>query len=56
MTYGGGAGGADVFVIDTSSVIQVRQVMSQATTPKVTAVYARLIALAQRGVCVSREP
>jgi hypothetical protein len=50
MTYGGGAGGADVFVIDTSSVIQVRQVMSQATTPKVTAVYARLIALAQRGV------
>jgi len=44
-----GAGAGQVFVVDTSSIIQVRQLMSQETRAKVTAVYARLIGFAQRG-------
>ncbi len=48
---GGRAGAADVFVVDTSSIIEVRQkIMAQQMTARVTAVYARLIELAQRGV------
>ena len=46
----GRAGSGQVFVVDTSSIIQVRQIMAQQTRPKVTAVYAKLIGLAQRGV------
>jgi hypothetical protein len=47
----GGAGSADVFVVDTSSIIEVRQkIMAQQTTAKVTAVYAKLITFARRGV------
>lgn len=45
----GGASARQVFVVDTSSIIQVRQLMSQETRPTVTAVYAKLISLAQRG-------
>jgi uncharacterized protein DUF4411 len=46
----GGAGAGQVFVVDTSSIIQVRQLMSQEKRERVTTVYARLIGLAQRGV------
>ena len=49
-TRGGRAGSADVYVIDTSSVIQVRPIMAQQTRARVTAAYARLIALAHTGV------
>jgi hypothetical protein len=48
---GGRAGAADVFVVDTSSIIEVRQkIMAQQTMERVTAVYGKLIMLAQRGV------
>lgn len=46
----GRAGAGELFVVDTSSIIQVRQIMAQQTRPKITAVYAKLISLAQRGV------
>ena len=40
-------GGGEVFVIDTSSVIEVRRLMSQERTTNVTAVYTQLIRLAK---------
>ena len=40
----------EVFVVDTSSIIQVRQLMAQEPKTRVTAVYAKLIGLSQRGV------
>lgn len=43
------AGGGEVFVIDTSSVIEVRRLMSQAPTTDVTEAYRRLIRLATAG-------
>jgi hypothetical protein len=46
----GAAAAGQVFVVDTSSIIQVRQIMAQEPKTKVTAVYAKLIGLAHRGV------
>jgi uncharacterized protein DUF4411 len=50
MTSTGGGRSSEVFVIDTSSIIQVRQILAQQTPAKVTAVYAELIKLAMSGV------
>lgn len=51
MTSSGGAGQSDdTFVVDTSSIIQVRQIMAQQTTSKITGVYAKLIRLGQNGL------
>jgi hypothetical protein len=47
----GRAGSAEVFAVDTSSIIEVRQkILPQQTTAKVTAVYNKLVALAGCGV------
>jgi hypothetical protein len=45
-----GRGGERVFVIDTSSILHVRRLMSEAPTTQVTAVYSQLIRLSKQGV------
>ena len=47
-----GAGAREIFVVDTSSIIQVRQDMSQETQAKKTSVYQKLIHAARADVLV----
>ncbi len=51
-SVGGGGGAREIFVVDTSSIIQVRQDMSQETQVKKTGVYQKLIQAARSDVLV----
>ena len=48
-------GGGGVFVIDTSSVIEVRRLMSQEPITNVTAVYTRLISTLPNAMRATRN-